>query len=300
MPLTLPRPLQRRIEATAAALLHPPGGPPVDFATPAGEPALAAPDSVAWRVFKNPVALFVGGVAAVLLELAEPRVRTGVWEHTGFREDPLGRLRRTGLAAMVTVYGPRGVAERMIAGIVGAHEAVRGHTPAGEPYHANDPALLSWVQATAAFGFGEAYSRYVRPLSGAEFDRLLAEGMPAAALYGARGAPASRAGLAALFGAPRLDPSPILAEFLGIMRRAPVLPPALRPLQGMLVRAAVDLLPPAERACLGLSPREGLRPWERPLLRALGRLADRLVLRDGPAARACLRLGLPADYLYRR
>jgi uncharacterized protein (DUF2236 family) len=33
-------------------------------------------------VFKNPVTLFIGGVGAVLLELAEPRVRDGVWGHS--------------------------------------------------------------------------------------------------------------------------------------------------------------------------------------------------------------------------
>jgi hypothetical protein len=48
-------------------------------------PALFEPDSVTWRVMKNPVALVVGGFAAVILELAEPRVRSGVWEHTSFR-----------------------------------------------------------------------------------------------------------------------------------------------------------------------------------------------------------------------
>ena len=74
--------------------------PPVDFSAPRGEPALAAPDSVSWQVFKNPVALFIGGVAAVLLELAEPRVRHGVWDHSSFRERPMQRLQRTGLAAM--------------------------------------------------------------------------------------------------------------------------------------------------------------------------------------------------------
>ena len=52
-------------------------------------------DSVSWRVFKNPLSLFIGGVAAVIMELAEPRVRTGVWEHTTFRLDPIRRLRRT-------------------------------------------------------------------------------------------------------------------------------------------------------------------------------------------------------------
>jgi uncharacterized protein (DUF2236 family) len=74
-----------RVAGLVQGLYQPEGGPRVDFRQPAGEPALAAPDSVSWRVFKNPVSLFVGGVTAVILELAEPRVRTGVWEHSSFR-----------------------------------------------------------------------------------------------------------------------------------------------------------------------------------------------------------------------
>src|SRR5215204_5602813 len=49
-----------------------------------------------WRVFKNPLSLFIGGLTAVIMELAEPRVRSGVWEHTSFRQNPVQRLRRTG------------------------------------------------------------------------------------------------------------------------------------------------------------------------------------------------------------
>lgn len=301
MPLILPPPLQRWVEATAAALLHPPGGPAIDFAQPLGEPALVPPDSLSWRIFKNPVALFTGGVAAVVLELAEPRVRTGVWEHTTFRTDPLGRLQRTGLAAMVTVYGPRGVAERMIAGVSRAHGAVRGTTPGGLPYSASDPELLCWVQATALFGFAEGYSRHVRPLTEGEVDRLHAEAIPAARLYGAEAAPPSAAATRDLFTAmrDRLEPSPILAEFLRIMRAAPILPPPLRPVQRLLLRAGVELVPGWVRERLGLGRGEGLRPWERPLVRSIGALADRLVLRGGPAAQSCLRLGLSADHLYR-
>ncbi|PTS91265.1 histidine kinase, partial [Caulobacter sp. HMWF009] len=33
-------------------LIETPGGPRIDFAAPPGEAALAAPDSVSWRVFK--------------------------------------------------------------------------------------------------------------------------------------------------------------------------------------------------------------------------------------------------------
>ena len=60
------------LERAVAGLIQPEGGPRIDFRAPLGEPALVAPDSVSWRVFKNPVALFIGGAAAVLLELAEP------------------------------------------------------------------------------------------------------------------------------------------------------------------------------------------------------------------------------------
>src|SRR3989449_7644823 len=123
----------------ARVLLEPGDRSSIDFLRPAGEAALVSPESVSWRVFKNPLSLFIGGVTAVIMELAEPRVRTGVWEHTTFRLNPLRRLRRTGLAAMVTVYGARSTAEAMIARVRQIHDGVAGTTPSGEVYSANDP-----------------------------------------------------------------------------------------------------------------------------------------------------------------
>jgi uncharacterized protein (DUF2236 family) len=276
--------------------------PGMDFTAPAGEPALSPPDGVAWRVFKNPVALFVGGVTAVILELAEPRVRSGVWDHTTFRTDPMARMERTGLAAMVTVYGARSVAERMIAGVSRLHEGVWGSTPAGVPYRATEQELLDWVHATASFGFLEAYATYVRSLTDVERDRYYAEGVAAARLYGAVGAPASQAELATCFDAmlPRLERSSIVSEFLDIMRRAPIVPWPLRWLQWMLVRAGVELVPRRVRAVLELDERWGLAAYERPVVSLLGRVADRLMIPESPPVQACRRLGLPADYLYRR
>lgn len=290
------------LDAVARELVRPKGLPAVDFAEPRGEAALVPARSVSWRIFKNPLALFVGGVAAVILELAEPAVRTGVWEHSSFRADPVHRLQRTGLAAMVTVYGARSVAEAMIANVVRLHDGVRGHTPSGEAYRANDPALLAWVHATAGYGFAEAYSRYVRRLSDAELDRLCAEGGGSARLYGAIDAPASHAELQRLLEAKRgrLEASPIVFEFLAIMRAAPVFPAPLRPLQRLLVRAAVELAPQWSRERLGLSKRYGLSSWQKPLVRLLGALADRIMLQSSPAVQSCRRLGLPDDYLYGR
>jgi uncharacterized protein (DUF2236 family) len=296
--ITLPRPLEQSLAAAAAALIQP-AGRRIDFSRPAGEPALLASDSVSWRIFKNPISLFVGGMSAVLLELAEPAVRTGVWEHSTFLRDPVGRLRRTGMAAMMTVYGPRSLSEPMIGGVVRMHDRVLGRTPSGEPFSANDPALLTWVHATASFGFVQAYHRFVACLTPAEFDAVYREGNVAAALYGARGSPQSRAELDALFESmrARLERSDIVLQFLNIMRTAPILPVALKWMQPMLVRAAVDLLPPwiRERLDLGAC---ALRPLESSWLRLAGAVADKIVLADGPPVQACVRLGLPHSYLY--
>jgi len=127
--------------------------PKFDFLTPRGEPALCAPDSVSWRVFKNPIALATGGVAAVLLEFAEPRVRDGVWQHSTFPTDPLARMRRTGMAAMATIYGAESRARELIAQVGRMHARVSGTTSEGTPYRALDKDLLDWVQATATYGF---------------------------------------------------------------------------------------------------------------------------------------------------
>jgi uncharacterized protein (DUF2236 family) len=300
-PIILPWPLRSSLEAVVRALLEPGDRPPIDFSKPIGEPALVSPDSVSWRVFKNPLSLFIGGVTAVILELAEPRVRAGVWEHTTFRLNPIKRLRRTGLAAMVTIYGARSTAEAMIASVRRVHDKIAGTIPSGEPYSANDPQLLNWVQGTAAYGFLQAYHAYVQPLLSSERDRYYAEGIPAAALYGATGAPTSEGELEDLFLTmrSRLERSDTVFEFLAIMRAAPVLPLLLRPAQRLLVRAAVDLTPRWARTILGLEG-DGLYPWEAEVVRQAAALADRIVLNSNPAVQACQRMGLPADYLYVR
>jgi uncharacterized protein (DUF2236 family) len=299
--LPLPRWVHARLEAEAARFLFDGEDAVPDFSAPHGEPALAAADSISWRVYKNPVSLFIGGVTAVLLELAEPRVRSGVWDHTSFRTDPVRRLRRTGLAAMMTIYGPRSEAQAMIARVRRIHERVEGVTPDGVPYSASDPELLNWVHATAAFGFIQAYRLFARPLGEVELARFYGEGGKAASLYGATDVPRSEADVHAFFAAmrPKLEPSPIIFDFLRIMQHAPVLPAASRPLQRMMVRAGVAALPAWARELLELEPRWSLAGWERRLIRMAGALADRIPIAGSPPVEACRRIGLTKDYLYR-
>jgi uncharacterized protein (DUF2236 family) len=297
-PIVLPWPLRSGLEAATRALFDFGDQVPTDFLRPAGEAALVSPDSVSWRVFKNPLSLFVGGVAAVIMELAEPRVRTGVWEHTTFRIDPVRRLRRTGLAAMVTIYGARSTAEATIARVRRMHDRIAGSTPAGKAYRANDPELLNWVQGTAAYGFLQAYHSYARPLSALERHRYYAEGALAASCYGASAA-TSEVALEMRFEAmaSHLEPSDILFEFLAIMRSAPILPLPLRPVQPLLIRAAIDLTPYWLRRIVGLTD-QGLNALDAAVVRQIGAFADRVVLESNPAVQACRRMRLPVNYLY--
>lgn len=288
---SIPMILKPRLETLLRSQLDDGSGRGMDLSQPAGEPALVPADSVSWRVFANPVTLVIGGITAVLLELAEPKVRSGVWDHTTFRTDPLRRMRRTGMAAMVTVYGARSQATRMISGVRRMHEQVRGTTPDGIPYEANDPELLRWVHATAAFGFLEAYHHYVQPLDQAERDRYYEEGAPISCLYGAEAAPVSEKELIGLFTGtlPLLEPSEILSEFIGIMESLPLLPRSLRPFNKTIIAASVGLLPPEIRTKLGLGGRLP-HPTATKVLSFLARQADGLELDSSPVVQARRRI----------
>jgi uncharacterized protein (DUF2236 family) len=273
----------------------------VDYATPAGEPALAAPDSVSWRVFKNTAALAIGGVAAVLLEFAEPKIRSGVWDHSAFRIDPVGRSRRTGIAALVGVYGPASAARRIIQGVNNMHAGVSGTTPGGEAYRALDTDLLDWVSATAGFGFLTAYDRFVAPVSAADQARYFAEAAPITALYGVKNRPHSLADFDIMLASrlPRFEAHPINTEFLEIIRTAKGLAGVPKFAARAMAHASVSILPPAVRARLELGPAYDLTPMQARLVRGFAQLAERVPEPGGAPMQACRRLGLPGNFLYR-
>ncbi len=273
----------------------------VDFANPVGAPALQSPDSVHWRVFKNQIALGIGGVAAVLMEFADPRIRSGVWDHSTYKADPIGRSMRTGIAAMVGCYGPADAARQVIAGVNRMHVRVKGTTPGGEAYKAMDPELLDWVAATAAYGFVTAYDRFVAPLSDADKARYFRDGATVGRLYGARVIPASAAEFMAMMEklSPRFEPHAINTEFLDIIQSGKAAPGTPKFLHRALGRAAVSILPPLVRQKLALGPQYDLTLSDRIALQLVGRLAERRPDLSSPACQSSVRLGLPADFLYR-
>jgi uncharacterized protein (DUF2236 family) len=273
----------------------------VDYTVPLGEPAFASPDSVSWRVFKNPVALAIGGICAVLLEFADPRIRSGVWEHSVFKTDPIGRSRRTAIAAMVGVYGPQTAARRVIQGVTNMHSRVSGATPAGEIYTALQPELLDWVSATASYGFLFAYDRFVSPLSEAERACFFTEGEKVASLYGVQQKVRSEADFLAMMQTrlPKFEPHPIITEFLWIMKSGRAAPGLPKGLQSALVHAAVEILPPVLRERLSLGPEYDLSPAGRFAVKSMASIAETFPDTIGPPAQACQRLGLPRSFLWK-
>lgn len=273
----------------------------INFREPSGAAAYCAPDSIAWKVFKNPISVFIGGITAVLMEFVEPRIRSGVWDHSIFKKQPLKRIHNTGMATMVSIYGPQAMAKKMIANITRMHARVEGATPTGVLYRALDPQLMNWVQATVSYGFMHSYHTYVEELSGAKRDQLFEEFLPIAHLFGAEGAPAKESEMYEMMRvlSSRFESSPIVHDFLHIASRNSILPWYLKPLQKAFVRAAIDILPPEIRSALELGKNFDLRGWERRLITLLAGFLDKRPNAAAPPAQSCLRMGLPVDYLYR-
>jgi len=273
----------------------------VDFTVPQGEPAYAAPDSISWQVFKNPIALAIGGVAAVLLEFADARIRSGVWDHSVFKTDPIGRSQRTGMAAMVGVYGPASAARRVIQGVTNMHARVEGQTPSGEHYKALDVELLDWVSATASYGFLTAYDRFVKPLSYEEKCRFYEEGVEVAKLYGVQN-PLRRpedfdAMLAKL--EPGFEPHPINTEFLDIIKSGQAARNVPKALHRALANASVSILPGSVRKTLELGRDYDLGALASTSIKAVGKIADRTPVKGSPPADAAIRLGLPWNFAWK-
>jgi uncharacterized protein (DUF2236 family) len=224
---------------------------------------LFGPRSVAWRVHGDVTTMMVGGLASLLLQMLHPKVLAGVWDHSNFRADMHGRLRRTARFIALTTYGGAEEAEAAIAKVRGIHGQVRGVLPNGELYEAQDPELLTWVHVTETISFLRAWTRYAEPaMSLADQDRYFAEVAIIARGLGAEDVPESRAATLACIESmrPQLRVDERTREVAKLVLQQPSLDLNTVPLR-ILQRAAIDLLPRWAR------PMHGLRSsgWRRPL-----------------------------------
>ena len=159
-----------------------------------GEPWFAHDSPV--RVVHADAAMFVGGLLAVLRQTMHPLAMAGVAQHSRYREDPWGRLHRTGHFLGAVTFGSRATAERAIATVRSIHERVTGVDRVGRAYAANDPRLLLWVHCTEVESFVAAHRAYGSARLGrSDYDRYVADMATVAAALGSDPAPRSRAEL---------------------------------------------------------------------------------------------------------
>lgn len=226
------------------------------YTDPPGDPGLFGPGSVTWRVHADP-SMLIGGLTAILLQTLHPLAMAGVAEHSNYREDPLGRLGRTGSFVTGTTYGSTETAERLIKLIKAVHRKVKGTAPDGRPYSASDPNLVTWVHATEVFSFLRAHQRFVPfPVRGEQADRYYHEMATIAERLGAREVPRTRAAMRAYFREmrPQLEVGEQARDavrFLTTPGRDPR-NPLLSGAHQVVIQASLGLLPAWARDMLGL------------------------------------------------
>ncbi|HEX8374330.1 MAG TPA: oxygenase MpaB family protein [Geminicoccaceae bacterium] len=238
------------------------GGDRVDLSRPDGDPGLFGPGSASWRVHGDVGSMLVGGVAALLTQMLHPKALTGVWDHSAWRRDPVGRLKRTAAFVATCTYGSTARAHEAIARVRRIHDRVRGVLLDGTPYEANDPALLTWVHAAEVDCFLRAHLRFRDPwMAGAEQDRYLAEQAGLARMLGAGDPPDDRARLRDYFARvrPELDADARTREVSRLLLAQPSPSLLTAPMNQLLLRAGVDLLRPwaARMHELRLPPGQG-------------------------------------------
>ncbi|HEY8731393.1 MAG TPA: oxygenase MpaB family protein [Candidatus Limnocylindria bacterium] len=142
------------------------------------------PDRSVARRLDRELFLLLGGTAAVLMQVAHPLVAAGVEQHSDFRRDPIGRLRRTLNTTLAVVFAEPGDARSALRRIDRRHGPVRGTAPDGRAYDARDPRLLLWVQTTLVLTSLRLYEVVIGRLSASDREAYWQETRPIAAALG--------------------------------------------------------------------------------------------------------------------
>lgn len=223
-------------------------------------PRWFAPDGPVRTVHAD-ASMYIGGLAALLLQSLHPVAMAAVWAHSGFRGDPWGRLQRTSTFLAETTFATASDAERAVERVRGVHARVTGTSPGGVPYRASDPSLLAWVHIAETYCFLEAHRRYGRvPLTAGLQDAYVEDMASVARRLGVVDPPTTVSALAASLNARRgelasTEESAATAQYL---LAAPPLPRPARLPYAFLAAAAVDLLPPWAQEYLDLPARTRL------------------------------------------
>lgn len=201
--------------------------------------------------------LLLGGGAAILLQLADPRVARGVARHSAFRDRPLDRLLGTLDYVYAVGFGDDDVIAAAVRAVNARHAPVRGAAADGQPaYSAFDPDAQRWVASTLLWVALRLHERLWGPFDVATADAIVRGYAPLGIRLqaGRAGWPATRAEFDAWW-AERLAGLDVGADARSVARTllsgASALPfgaTALLPLVRLVTAA---LLPPDLRRAFG-------------------------------------------------
>lgn len=146
--------------------------------TPTPEGAVAGapigPGSLTWRYLGDRRHLLFLGRTGTLQSM-HPAVGAALQQHSDFFADPWERLFRSIPLIMGVVYDPSeaGTAAR----VRDYHKDIKGHDARGRRYHALNPDVYWWTHATFIELIIAINEHFGTPLTLAEKDRLVAEGI---------------------------------------------------------------------------------------------------------------------------
>ncbi|GAA4849717.1 oxygenase MpaB family protein [Saccharopolyspora rosea] len=180
---------------------------------------LFGPRTVTWQLHADP-SMWVAGVCSLYLQALHPRAVAAVVQNSRFRQEPFGRLMRTGDFVATTTYGTGREAEQAATRVRRVHRTLTATDPeTGAEIRLDEPELLLWVHCAEVASFAARRAGF--PLTDAQLDRYFDEQRRSAGLVGLDPAdvPGSRRDMADYFHRmrPRLRRTPdsdVVYDFL--------------------------------------------------------------------------------------
>ncbi len=254
------------------------------------------PGSVTWRLSTD-LSGPIGGLRSLMVQALHPLAMAGVDQHSDWRQDPVGRLAATQSYVNTVSVGDRATAERVSERVRRIHTHVRGTDPVtGQPYAADDPALLLWVHAALVDSTVVAVRMFGAGLSAADADRYVAEMVAAAELVGVPRdlVPASEAALAGYLASvrPILQATPAARESMAYLLDPPGLDPDVAEIWQDVRQGTIASLPDWVRDVYGYSLDAPLTEERRTEIRQALGVLDTVFLAEPGVLEARQRLAL--------
>ncbi|GAA4931706.1 oxygenase MpaB family protein [Actinoplanes utahensis] len=149
-----------------------------------GDVGLFGPDSVTWKLHREPI-LMLGGLRSLYLQALHPRAVAGVAQNSGYQADPWGRLLRTSDYVGTVIFGSTAEVEQAASRLRRLHATMTAVDPrTGERFRIDEPDLLRWVHVAEVESFLTTAVRAGVRLTPDEVDGYYTEQLRSAELVG--------------------------------------------------------------------------------------------------------------------